>query len=167
MTTREVDLYAASRIKQLQVEWKKIGPVRKNKSEQVWQRFRAACDAFFERFKTRDQVAVQGKLADRETAVSELEALVPAADAVDAAMPEDLYARVQASRARWLQGPELPRHTLAPLSDRVNAALFSLVRTRSTEGRSANVGAGRRSPTRTATTWRRPERSPPVAASHT
>ena len=68
---------AAGRIKQLQAEWKKIGPVRKNKSEVVWQRFRAACDTFFERFKTRDQVAVAGKLADRETAVAELEALVP------------------------------------------------------------------------------------------
>ena len=49
---------AAARIKQLQAEWKKIGPVRKNKSEVVWQRFRAACDTFFERYKTRDQVAI-------------------------------------------------------------------------------------------------------------
>ena len=117
----------AGRIKQLQAEWKKVGPVRKNKSEVVWQRFRAACDTFFERYKTRDQVAIQGKVADRETAVAELEALVPPADAVDAAMPEDLYAKVQASRARYLQGPELPRHVLTPLSDRVNAALLALV----------------------------------------
>ncbi len=117
---------AANRIKQLQIEWKKIGPVRKNKSEAVWQRFRAACDAFFERFKNRDQAAVAGKLADRETAVAELESLGSAGDG-DAPMPDDLYAKVQAARARWLQGPELPRHTLAPLSDRVNAALLALV----------------------------------------
>lgn len=118
---------AAGRIKQLQAEWKKIGPVRKNKSEVVWQRFRAACDTFFERYKTRDQVAIQGKVADRETAVAELEALVPAADAADLPMPEDLYAKVQASRARYLQGPELPRHALTPLADRVNAAMLALV----------------------------------------
>ena len=31
-----------------------IGPVRKNKSEAIWQRFRAACDTFFERYKKRD-----------------------------------------------------------------------------------------------------------------
>ena len=30
--------------KQLQAEWKTIGPVRKSKSEAIWQRFRAACD---------------------------------------------------------------------------------------------------------------------------
>jgi hypothetical protein len=118
---------AASRIKQLQVEWKKIGPVRKNKSEVVWQRFRTACDLFFERFKTRDQAAVLGKLVDRETAVAELEAMIPAADAIDAPMPADLYARVQAARARYLQGPDLPRHTLAPLADRVNTAMLLLV----------------------------------------
>ncbi|HXG90151.1 MAG TPA: DUF349 domain-containing protein [Vicinamibacterales bacterium] len=118
---------SAGRIKQLQVEWKKIGPVRKNKSEVVWQRFRGACDTFFERYKTRDQVAAAGKVADRETAVAELEGLLPPADAADAPMPDDLYSKVQAARARYLQGPELPRQALAPLADRVNAAMLALV----------------------------------------
>jgi hypothetical protein len=118
---------AAARIKALQAEWKTIGPVKRSKSEAIWQRFRGACDLFFERFKNRDSVALQGKVADRETAVTELEALVPADDQPDAHMPDDLYARVQAARARWVQGPELPRHTLAPLADRVNEALLKLV----------------------------------------
>ena len=118
---------AAARIKKLQADWKTIGPVKKSKSDAIWNEFRGACDLFFERFKNRDQVALQGKMADRETAVAELEGLVPAADAADAAPPDDLYAKVQAARARWVQGPELPRHTLAPLADRVNVALYSLV----------------------------------------
>jgi hypothetical protein len=42
-------------------------------------------------------------------------------------MPDDLYSRVQAARARYLQGPELPRHVLTPLAERVNAALLALV----------------------------------------
>jgi hypothetical protein len=119
---------AASRIKRLQVDWKTIGPVKKSKSDAIWNEFRAACDLFFERFKNRDSAAMQGKMADRETAVAELEALLPPADAgADITAPEDLYAKVQAARARWVQGPELPRHTLAPLSERVNSALFALV----------------------------------------
>jgi hypothetical protein len=118
---------AASRIKRLQVEWKTIGPVKKSKSDAVWNEFRGACDLFFERFKNRDQVALQGKMADRESAVTELEGLMPPAEAADAAQPDDLYAKVQAARARWVQGPELPRHSLAPLADRVNAALYALV----------------------------------------
>ena len=32
----------------LQKQWKEIGPVSRKKSEQIWKRFRAACDAFFE-----------------------------------------------------------------------------------------------------------------------
>lgn len=116
---------AASRIKQLQVEWKGIGPVKRSKSEAIWERFRGACDVFFERFKNRDQVALQGKVADRETAVAELEALVPTDDQAPA--PADLFAHVQAARARWVQAPELPRHVLAPLADRVNTALLTLV----------------------------------------
>ena len=118
---------AASRIKRLQADWKTIGAVKKSKSDAIWNEFRAACDLFFERFKNRDQVALQGKMADRESAVNELEALMPPAEATDAPQPDDLYAKVQAARARWVQGPELPRHTLAPLAERVNAALFSLV----------------------------------------
>ena len=117
---------AASRIKKLQAEWKTIGPVKKSKSDAIWNEFRGACDLFFERFKNRDQVALQGKMADRETAVAELEGLVPA-DGAEASPPEDLYAKVQAARARWVQGPELPRHVMAPLAERVNAALYSLV----------------------------------------
>ena len=118
---------AASRIKRLQVDWKTIGPVKKSKSDAIWNEFRAACDLFFERFKNRDSVALQGKMVDRESAVTELETLLPPADATDAVAPDDLYAKVQAARARWVQGPELPRHTLAPLAERVNTALFSLV----------------------------------------
>ena len=118
---------AASRIKKLQADWKTIGPVKKSKSDAIWNEFRGACDLFFERFKNRDQVALQGKMADRETAVVELETLVPAADAGEAAPPDDLYAKVQAARARWVQGPDLPRHVMAPLAERVNGALYALV----------------------------------------
>jgi hypothetical protein len=118
---------SAARIKKLQAEWKTIGPVKKSKSDAIWNEFRGACDLFFERFKNRDLVALQGKVADREGAVIELEGLVPQADAADAVAPDDLYAKVQAARARWVQGPELPRHTLTPLADRVNLALYALV----------------------------------------
>ena len=50
---------AAARIKALQVEWKAIGPVKRSKSEAIWQRFRGAIDHFFARqaayFEERNQ----------------------------------------------------------------------------------------------------------------
>ena len=33
---------------ELQKQWKEIGPVSRKKSEQIWKRFRAACDSFFD-----------------------------------------------------------------------------------------------------------------------
>src|SRR5262249_59676310 len=35
-------------IKALQEEWKAVGPVPKDKADDVWKRFRAACDKFFD-----------------------------------------------------------------------------------------------------------------------
>ena len=49
--------------------------MRRSKSEAVWQRFRTACDTFFERFKRRDEIELEAKHADREALVVELEAL--------------------------------------------------------------------------------------------
>ena len=73
-SSREWDR-AAAEIRRLQAEWKTIGPVRRNKSEAIWQRFRTACDVFFERYKRRDEIELEAKHADRETLVVELEAL--------------------------------------------------------------------------------------------
>lgn len=43
----------------LQRQWKEIGPVSRKKSEQLWKRFRTACDTFFEnRDKNSDNPAI-------------------------------------------------------------------------------------------------------------
>ena len=39
-------------IKELQADWKAIGPAPSDKSEETWKRFRAACDKFFDARKT-------------------------------------------------------------------------------------------------------------------
>src|SRR5204862_4915341 len=41
---------AAAEVRRLQAEWKTIGPVKKTRSEAIWQRFRAASDQFFSRY---------------------------------------------------------------------------------------------------------------------
>jgi hypothetical protein len=117
----------AATLRQLQAEWKTIGPVRKSKSEAVWQRFRTACDTFFDRFKHRDQLELREKAAPRESVLHDLEALVPAAGSEAGAAPEDLYARVQDARARWQQAPELPRVVQQDLAVRYHQALSQLV----------------------------------------
>src|SRR4029078_9584875 len=69
----------AAEVRKLQAEWKTVGPVRRDRSEAIWQRFRTACDAFFDRYKHRDEADRQARLAQREEVVKELETLVAGA----------------------------------------------------------------------------------------
>jgi len=122
---------AAGEVRQLQAQWKTIGPVRKSKSDVVWQRFRTACDRFFDRYKHRDQLELSAKAAPREAIIGELEQLAPPADTkagADAApAPDGLAAVIQQARDRWQQAPELPRHLQQDLAARYHDAVSRLV----------------------------------------
>ncbi len=116
---------ASVEMKRLQSEWKTIGPVRRNKSEQVWQRFRTAADRFFERFHNRHQIALLNKLAEREALVVELEGFARA-DASEA--PAELGVRVQDLRASWNRGVPVPAAEMRPIAERWQAALAQVLR---------------------------------------
>jgi Domain of Unknown Function (DUF349) len=118
---------AAAEIRHLQAEWKTIGPVRRNKSEVIWQRFRAACDAFFDRYKRRDQIELETKQADREALVAELESLAPAGGEGEPLDPAAVLERVRSLRSRWNQSTPVVRHGADPLSGRFVGALERLL----------------------------------------
>ena len=110
---------AASELRRLQADWKNIGPVRRTKSEALWQRFRTAADRFFDRYKRRDEIEVESRQADREALITELESLFPAEGAEPAA---DLLEKVRSLRTRWNQSTTAVRSGADPLSARfVNA----------------------------------------------
>jgi hypothetical protein len=92
---------AAAEIRQLQGEWKAIGPVKKSKSEAIWQRFRAACDKFFGRYAHRHDTARAERVAAREAICAEVEALALAPEGSEA--PADLLTTARALRSRWQQ----------------------------------------------------------------
>jgi hypothetical protein len=117
----------AAALRALQGEWKTVGPVRRAKSEVIWQRFRAACDQFFERYKHRDQVDLLAKAAPRDAVLHRLELLLSAGDEPGAAAPEGLYGIVQQARADWQQAPELPRHLQLEMAARYHQALGRMV----------------------------------------
>jgi Domain of Unknown Function (DUF349) len=121
---------AAAEIRRLQSEWKTIGPVRRNKSEVIWQRFRTACDTFFDRFKRRDAIDLEAKQADREALLGELESLAQprAADAPEPT-PSDLLERVRSLRTRWNQTSSVVRQGADPLSERFVDALERVILT--------------------------------------
>lgn len=119
---------AASELKRLQADWKTIGPVRRNKSEAIWQRFRAACDTFFERYKHRDQIELADHLRAREAMCAELEALVPGAEGeADAPWPENIVDTVVGVWQQWQQAPRLPRPVLETVEGRFEQALAAVL----------------------------------------
>lgn len=118
---------ALEEIKRLQAEWKTVGPVRKAKADALWQRFRAACDRFFDRYQHRDQEALAAAEAELEALLAEFEALPPP-DGTAAEAPEGLSARVDAARKRWsARAATLPRDRAARLAERWSLALERVV----------------------------------------
>ena len=95
----------AAAIKGLQAEWKAIGPVKRNRSEAIWQRFRAACDRFFGRYAVRHEIARGERIAARTAVCEELEALAgsTASDEITDVAPADLVPGVRSLMARWQQ----------------------------------------------------------------
>ena len=106
-------------MKRLQTEWKTIGPIRRSKSEAIWNRFRAAADRFFERFHDRHHLALVSKLAEREALVVELEGFT---SGDEAEAPAGMAERVQDLRASWNRGVPVPATEMRPIADRWHAA---------------------------------------------
>jgi hypothetical protein len=108
----------ASRLKELMSEWKAAPRAAKDVEQKLWERFRAAQDAFFTRrsevFSARD--AEQKSNQDRKNAlVAEAEALDVDAD------PRAAQARLREIQGQWHDGGRLPREVAAGLDRRLRA----------------------------------------------
>ncbi len=88
-------------LKQLQGEWKQIGPVPHELGDALWKRFRAACDRFFDRRQRRGEIEVEQRFARAEAACDELDALAAAVDGADAPDTPALSERLAAAVERW------------------------------------------------------------------
>ncbi|MCB0738638.1 MAG: DUF349 domain-containing protein [Bacteroidetes bacterium] len=79
----------------IQKYWKTIGPTSKQESDEVWKRFRAACDAFFNDLKAADNAKNAEQLENlkkKEELCAQLEAMDKDSADVDAIRPiEDEY----------------------------------------------------------------------------
>ncbi len=132
--SEEKDIAAAKeRVRQLQAEWKGVGPVRRNRSEAMWTRFRAACDAVYARQPPQVAAEFAEKVAARLAVCERLEALLPAparepgSEQTEAAAADDLAGQVAAARTEWRQLPPAPHPQQRSLSARFQAALSQIV----------------------------------------
>ena len=75
--------YTSDGLINLQKKWKTIGPVPRKQSDEVWKRFRAACDHFFNRrsdhFANIDS-SYESNLVEKQKLIKEIEAFKPGDD---------------------------------------------------------------------------------------
>lgn len=82
----------------LQKQWKEVGPVPRKISDELWKRFRAACDTFFNRktehFSEKDSQYL-GNLAAKQSLIAEIEAFTLGEDR------EANFESLKAFQLRW------------------------------------------------------------------
>jgi hypothetical protein len=123
---------AAAELRRLQNEWKAIGPVKKSRSEPIWQRFRTACDRFLVRYAQRHEIARVERVTAREAICAELEALAssPEGSQEASADAQGVLDKVRALRTRWNQeiaARGVDRERAATLDQRFAAAFAAVL----------------------------------------
>jgi hypothetical protein len=109
----------ADQLKALQADWKQIGPAPKEQADAVWNRFRAACDNFFERRKKHfdEQDAARSEnLKKKELLCEKVEAMKDAED------HELAIAEVKKLQAEWKTIGPAPKEQADPVWNRFRAA---------------------------------------------
>ena len=122
LTTRDDLTASVEETKRLQVEWKRIGPVRRTKSDAIWERFRTACDGVFDRVREGEREVAAEKIATRESLCVELESLLSVKETENG-----LAARVRELQGRWRQAGDVPSDVRRQLSTRFGQTIARLV----------------------------------------
>jgi hypothetical protein len=108
----------ANRYKALMAQWKTLGRATKEVDDALWQRFRAAQDAFFTHrskiFSERD-AEFKGNLEAKTAILAE-------AEAIDIANPAAAQARFRDVQERFDAAGRVPREAVADLDRRMDAA---------------------------------------------
>ncbi|MCM1505317.1 MAG: DUF349 domain-containing protein [Muribaculum sp.] len=107
----------------MQKEWKTIGPVDKRYSDQVWKRFLAACDYFFEQRKK----ATSGTRKTEQTNLKAKQEIIAALKAIDENVKrEDAVKKVRELTAQWQQIGHVPFKDKDKVYDAYRAAVNEL-----------------------------------------
>ncbi|MFY1695015.1 MULTISPECIES: DUF349 domain-containing protein [unclassified Solwaraspora] len=108
----------ANRLKELMVQWKAAPRASKEAEQKLWERFRAAQDAFFTRrsevFSARD-AEQRANLERKQALLTELEAIDVDAD------PRTAQAKLREAQGQWHDIGRVPRESQAGLDRRLRA----------------------------------------------
>jgi hypothetical protein len=109
----------AGELKKLQADWKAIGAVDRQHSEVLWQRFRGACNRFFDRYGKRHDIERAQQQEALEQLCRDMEGLAPDGEAP---ATDGLAERVAALQTAWRQAGSVAEPAMAALVNRFAAA---------------------------------------------
>lgn len=117
----------ANKLKELQAKWKQTGHLPRKQGDELWKRFRAACDKFFERRKPE----LDARHAEEEKNLAAKRALIDRASAVAAAAPGEggwgkAIAEIKKLQQQWKEIGYVPRKDADAVWNGFRAACDSL-----------------------------------------
>jgi hypothetical protein len=108
----------ANRLKDLMTEWKAAPRASKEVEQRLWERFRAAQDAFF----TRRSEVFSARDAEQKVAVERRQELLTQAEALDVeADPKAAQAKLRDIQSQWHDAGRVSRESSAALDRRLRA----------------------------------------------
>lgn len=112
-------------MKQLQADWKRSGPPPRDKADQLWNRFRSACDRFFDRRNRREELERDDLLAQADAMCVQLETLAGTIDAAGEDVPDDaqIGQTVDATWADWLKLDVVTLPAARPMRERLEGLI--------------------------------------------
>ncbi len=119
----------AAAFRQLQADWKRTGPAPRAEADALWNRFRAACDRFFEQHRRRHDLARE-ELARQARAVCERLEAIAAAPPVEGDAAEDVAKTIDAAWGEWVRLDLSTLPDAAALEERLRAAGEQIASTR-------------------------------------
>jgi hypothetical protein len=130
----------ATAIKRLQAEWKRTGGLPRGQSEELWQRFKTACDRFFDRSRRRDELAAEAALQRAEAICGELEAFAASLGGEEAPSAEQAAQQIDAAWAEWVRLGVATSDQARGLNDRLQSAFERIVAARPEGVRATRLG---------------------------
>ncbi|MBA3459626.1 MAG: DUF349 domain-containing protein [Deltaproteobacteria bacterium] len=116
----------AAKLKELQAKWKESGHLPRKQGDDLWKKFRAACDKFFERRKP----ILEAKSAEEAQNLAAKHALVQRAQSVANAAGEGTWGKaigeIKDLQARWKEIGHVPRRDADTVWKAFRAACDSL-----------------------------------------
>ena len=125
----------AEKLTELQRRWKSIGAVPKKRSDEVWNRFREACDYFFEQKKqdlSQSRKSEQENLRAKRALTASLKNIAPDASR------QDVVAAIKDAQARWNEIGHVPFREKDKVYEEFRAAINELYKSHDLKDTRAN-----------------------------